>query len=212
NAIPRIARQVSLAIFGTAAFVYMLKHPWDFPHRYFPTTAFCEFANSVIPEDDAVLISNIHAGFVEEFIVRNTHRSYVPLHRHIVDQCAFAQWKKPPHPEWIPDVAQGGYPRMFENGAVWIYPYTAQDNPEMIDEWLNQRRPVYFLTLQLFTVQDAEICQSLANRYRFEVWYQNYPPLSRTPPKYLLDQVRGYSPVIARLLPRPAPNFVITPD
>jgi Tfp pilus assembly protein PilF len=199
----KLAIPTSIALLW--AFVYLIRHPYDAVDRYFPVVSLAKSANEVIREDDAIVIGNMSASPIEEYVIKDTHRLYVPLNLSIISGQNNVQWHKPPHPEWIPQQVETGlYPRMFENGALLIYPYTAHNNPEQVDRWLHEGKAVYLVLLPVSTDEDAEIVRSLVGRYRVEILKGAVPP-SKAPPATLSDQFPGYvNPSIMRIFLKPS--------
>ena len=128
------------------AFVYLIAHPQTDLLAYVPTTAYLTHVRSLIPETNAVFISNFNPFYVEHILVDGTDRQTVPLHRFIYGADYYVQWKKPPHPEWIAEDFPARnpitrYQRMYENGAQDVFPFTARENPEFIQKSLSAGDP-----------------------------------------------------------------------
>jgi hypothetical protein len=159
-----------LLVLMAAVFVYLIAHTQTDLLAYVPTTAYLTHVRSLIIETNAVIISNFNPFYVEHFLIDGTDRQTVPLHRFIFGADYYAQWKPPPHPEWIaedfPD--RNGitrYRRMYENGARDLFPVTARENPEFLQQALSAGKPVYFVTPGVTTYGDFAAVDVLTNRF-----------------------------------------------
>ena len=163
--------------------VYLIAHSRTDLLAYVPTTAYLTHVRSLIPETNAVIISNFNPFYVEHILVDGSARQTVPLHRFIYGADYYAQWKKPPHPEWIAEdfPARNGvtrYRRMYENGAQDLFPVTARENPEFIQQALSAGQPVYFVTPGVITYGDFAAVDVLTNLFdvdMIEVGYEMPP-------------------------------------
>lgn len=145
-----------------------------------PGAEFIYYVQNLIPEDNALIICNYNPHYVEHFLVGNTHRQLLLLHRDMYEAHFFVQWKKPPHPEWItedcPDTdVQPRYKRMFLNGAVDMYPTAARENPQIIDQALADGRAVYYVCPGIFTYQDYATIAALKEHYGFDYIKTGFP-------------------------------------
>jgi 4-amino-4-deoxy-L-arabinose transferase-like glycosyltransferase len=151
--------------------IFMLYHPYVSPLANLPLVAYLQHVNSVIPERDAVLISNFSPERAEYILVRDSKRQIIPLHRQMVLD-AVVQWNRPPHPEWINEGFQGRtgsnsvfYARCYENGAQNMYPSTALENPEIVEAALEGGRKVYLVSPGVFTGMDEQALAVLRMRH-----------------------------------------------
>ena len=94
-------------------------------------------------ESNAVIVSTVGPFLTEVFVIRGTQRVFVPPdHR--------TAWRIQPGPPKNRDIipplytAHGSYPGDLENGSVDIFEFSALENPERIDQLLQQGIPVYF--------------------------------------------------------------------
>jgi hypothetical protein len=191
----------------TIAFVYLIAHPQTDLLAYVPTTAYLTHVRSLIPETNAVIISNFNPFYVEHILVDDTPRLTVPLHRVIYGADYYVQWKKPPHPEWIAEDFPARksitrYRRMYENGAQDVFPITARENPEFIQQALSAGRAVYFVTPGVTTYGDFAAVDVLTNRFdvdMIEVGYE-MPPGT---PSFSASFASHFQ--VAKLLSKPPP-------
>jgi hypothetical protein len=187
-----------------AVFVYLIAHPQTDLLAYVPTTAYLTHVRALIPETNAVIISNFNPFYVEHILVDGTARQTIPLHRFIYGADYYAQWKRPPHPEWIAEdfPARNGitrYRRMYENGAQDMFPITARENPEFIQQALSASKPVYFVTPGVTTYGDFAAVDVLTNHFdvdMIEVGYE-MPPGT---PKFSASFASHFQ--VAQILPK----------
>jgi hypothetical protein len=164
---------ILILILLASAAVYIVLHPCINAYAWIPQVEFLEHASKYIPEPDALIISNFHPFYVDHFVRANTEREIVLLHRLQFGGDYYLQWKKPKHPEFIPeDIPIGSqalrYRRMYENGAQDMFKYTATDNPEHIREALAAGRRIYFICPSAYTAADEQALAILQSRYKFE--------------------------------------------
>jgi hypothetical protein len=167
-------------------FVYLIAHPQTDLLAYVPTTAYLTHVRSLIPETNAVFISNFNPFYVEHILVDGTDAETVPLHRYVYGADYYVQWKKPPHPEWIAEDFPTRnhitrYRRMYDNGAQDLFPFTARENPEFIQQALSAGRSVYFLTPGVTTYGDFAAVDVLTNRFDVDMIEEGYQMPPGTP-------------------------------
>jgi hypothetical protein len=168
------------------AFVYLIAHSQTNLLAYVPTTAYLTHVRSLIPETNAVFISNFNPFYVEHILVDGTDGETVPLHRFVYGADYYVQWKKPPHPEWLAEDFPTRdpitrYQRMYENGAQDVFPFTARENPEFIQKSLSAGRSVYFVTPGVTTYGDFSAVDVLTNLFDFELIEVGYEMPPGTP-------------------------------
>ena len=167
-------------------FVYLIAHPQTDLLAYVPTTAYLTHVRALIPETNAVFISNFNPFYVEHILVDGTDAETVPLHRVVYGADYYVQWKKPPHPEWIAEDFPSRnhitrYRRMYENGAQDVFPFTARENPEFIQQALSAGRSVYFLTPGVTTYGDFAAVDVLTNRFDVDMIEEGFEMPPGTP-------------------------------
>jgi hypothetical protein len=167
-------------------FVYLIAHPQTTLLAYVPTTAYLTHVRSLIPETNAVFISNFNPFYVEHILVDGTDAETVPLHRFVYGADDYVQWKKPPHPEWIAEDFPMRNPvprylRMYKNGAQDVFPVTARENPEFIQRELSAGKSVYFVTPGVTTYGDFAAVDVLTNLFDFDLIEVGYEMPPGTP-------------------------------
>jgi hypothetical protein len=161
-----------LVISLLAGWLWMISHPYVIADAWLPTVAYLKHAASLIPENDAIVISNFESMYSAYFFGLSEHWLMLPLDRTTAtDQ--YIQWRKPPHPEWIVEDFTSDdwfpYKRMFENGAQYIFPQTSLDNPEIVDSAMDSGRVVYVACAGVYTDPGLQALANLANRYAIRV-------------------------------------------
>jgi len=164
----------------------MFLNPTIDPYSWMPLLSYVHHVDDVVREKNALVISNVDSFLMEEFIVDGGWRQFLPLHRFVVGADWYAQWKRPPHPEWIAEdytnrAYSQRYKRMHENGAEEVFPQTAVENPEVIHAALRAGRPVYFVCPGIYTPQDQQSVQWLANKFKVQIIEQGYTPPGNVP-------------------------------
>jgi hypothetical protein len=205
--LPNLLTQARLLLLPpmVIAFVYLIAPPQMNPFAYLPTTAYLTHVRSLIPETNAVIISNFNPFYVEHILVDGTGRQTVPLHRFVYGADEYVQWKKPPHPEWIAEdfparKSVTRYRRMYENGAQDVFPITARENPEFIQQALSAGRAVYFVTPGVSTHGDFGAVDVLTNHFDVVLIEVGYDMPSGTP-KMSTSFATHFK--FARILPKP---------
>ncbi len=186
-------------------FVYLIAHPQTDLLAYVPTTAYLTHVRALIPETNAVFISNFNPFYVEHILVDGTDAETVPLHRYVYGADYYVQWKKPPHPEWIAEDFPTRnhitrYRRMYENGAQDLFPFTARENPEFIQQALSAGRSVYFLTPGVTTYGDFAAVDVLTNHFDVDMIEEGYQMPPGTP-RFSASFASHFQ--LAKLLPKP---------
>ncbi len=189
----RIPRFRWLAAAPLAGFgLYVLAHPFEAsPYSWAPTTQYLEYVRKWIAEDDAVIMSNANAFYVEHLLIAGTHRKFIPVHPDGDGLNLLVQWRKPPHPEWISqDYPQRKgsdqeYARAAANGAIQLFPDNVLEHPQVIASALRSRRKVYLVWIGVYAGADRTASKVLLHWYYFRELASGFDRVSRLPKKSL---------------------------
>jgi hypothetical protein len=173
----RHATRVALSTVMLGFGVYMLANPFHQPSDFIPTPAYLRYVATRIP-GNALVVSNFRHELADHILIAGTQRTLLPLRRAMTFTL---QWKRPPHPEWIiEDIPTldwfHRYKRMYENGATEMYPFTAVDNPEMIDAALESGRPVFMVFAGVMMDEDDQHMRFLVSRHKFSIVEMGFRP------------------------------------
>jgi 4-amino-4-deoxy-L-arabinose transferase-like glycosyltransferase len=158
------------------------------------TTTYLKHVVGLIQEPNALVICNFDSTYSAYFFGTSDQWTLLPLDRGAAtDQ--YVQWKKPAHPEWITEDFGGEdwfpYKRMFQNGAEYIFPKTALDDPDIVDSAIASGIPVYLVFGGIYTDNDFQAMGNLANRYALKLTEFGLTGLSDLP-KEAQENVKKY--------------------
>ncbi|HUJ11942.1 MAG TPA: glycosyltransferase family 39 protein [Verrucomicrobiae bacterium] len=183
----RALRILLMVGFGGAG-LYMFLHPYIPPLARLPQSAYLQHVNDMIPEKNAMILTDWSLPWMEYFVARDSQRTLIPLNRFDSGADSYVQWKRPPHPEWITEdctnrdnTATVRYRRMYENGAQDIYPHTVFPDPSVINAALRAGRSVYLVTQGGYTIGDKDALILIIYRYNLEPVESGWVPGPNTP-------------------------------